>query len=144
MRHRSTSVAIDLSALEAEEKIEAAALFLDGVHRLRGETGAPHWVIVAAADEIFPRRGGGRAAKIFRTEWTGVCLVTTAPAAVAPEVLAVARHAFATSADALRAVLTPHRGDTFTLPELAPGEALAVRLDDPRELRCFRFFTDEL
>src|SRR5690349_21050454 len=44
LRHRSTSVAIDLSAQSRDDRIRATGRFLEAVQRLRRETGAPHWV----------------------------------------------------------------------------------------------------
>src|SRR5262249_1373577 len=57
LRHRSTSVAIDLSGLDREEKIRASARFLHGVQRLRIETGSPHWVLIDGAHHVFPWGG---------------------------------------------------------------------------------------
>src|SRR5262249_60583990 len=57
LRHRSTSVAIDLSALDRVERIRAAAVFLQSVQDLRGSTGAPHWVVIDEAHHLFPTDG---------------------------------------------------------------------------------------
>src|SRR5204863_44401 len=52
LRHRSTSVAIDLSSLDRSERVRAAARFLHAVQRLRAETGAPHWVLIDEAHHL--------------------------------------------------------------------------------------------
>jgi hydroxymethylpyrimidine pyrophosphatase-like HAD family hydrolase len=137
LRHRSTSVAIDLSALDREEKIRATARFLNAVQRLRAETGAPHWLIFDEAHHLFPP-GGSPAQETFDPTWRGVCLITNEPQLVAPEVLGVARHVFSTSVAAV----------TETLPLIAPsqvpggsletGEALGIELSDPPAVERFR------
>jgi len=130
LRHRSTSVAIDLSGLDREEKIRATARFLHGVQRLRTETGSPHWVLIDEAHHVFPP-GGSQAAEAFDFEWSGVCLVTHEPEAVAPEVLRVAGHVFSTSVEAVTErwrLLAP--ADVPGGTPLGVGEALSITLGD--------------
>src|SRR5438094_232710 len=78
LRHRSTSVAIDLSSLDRSERVRAAARFLHAVQRLRAETGAPHWVLIDEAHHLFPR-GGSVAEAMFDFEWRGECVMTREP-----------------------------------------------------------------
>lgn len=139
LRHRSTSVAIDLSALDREEKIRATARFLHAVQRLRTETGAPHWVIIDEAHHVFPPRGGP-AQEMFDFEWTGVCLITNEPESVAPQVLGVAGHVFSTSVEAVteRLRLLPPDGVPGGAP-LETGEALSITLADGVAVRVERF-----
>jgi hydroxymethylpyrimidine pyrophosphatase-like HAD family hydrolase len=129
LRHRSTSVALDMSGLDREEKIRATARFLHAVQRLRTETGAPHWVIIDEAHHVFPP-GGSPAQEMFDFEWTGVCLITNEPQLVAPEVLRVARHVFSTSLEAVSTVLPFLPGGDVPGGPLEPGEALDVTLED--------------
>ena len=82
LRHRSTSVAIDLSALNREEKIRATARFLHTLRGLRAETGAPHWMIVDEAHHVF-RPAAARPRRWPISASTGVCLITNEPASVA-------------------------------------------------------------
>jgi hydroxymethylpyrimidine pyrophosphatase-like HAD family hydrolase len=139
LRHRSTSVVIDLSQLDREEKIRATARFLHAVQRLRTETGAPHWVIVDEAHHVFPP-GGSPAEESFDFEWRGVCLVTNEPKRVAPEVIGVARHILSTAATAVTWVVPLLRPEEIPGGELEPGEALDIRLDEggPPRVRRFR------
>jgi hypothetical protein len=129
LRHRSTSVVIDLSALDREEKIRATARFLHAVQRLRTETGAPHWVIIDEAHHVFPP-GGSRAQETFDFEWRGVCLVSNEPARVAPEVLGVAGHVLSTSLEAVTHTWPLLAADQVPGGELAPGEALDIALGE--------------
>jgi len=125
LRHRSTSVAIDLSALDREERVRAAASFLHAVHRLRAQTGAPHWLIVDEAHHLFPP-GGSPAQEMFDPEWSGACLITSEPERVAPEVLAIVGHMFSTSLPAGGMALIPPGG--VPGDDLEPGEALDISL----------------
>jgi hypothetical protein len=130
-------VALDLSALDREERIRAAGRFLHAVQRLRAETGAPHWIVVDEAHHLFPP-GGSPAEEMFDAAWRGVCLITNEPQAVAPGVLRVARHVLSTSvevvADVLRLVPRAMRPAA-----LETGEALSLVLaDDGPAVRRFR------
>ncbi len=138
LRHRSTSVAIDLSSLDREEKVRAAARFLQAVQRLRTETGAPHWIVIDEAHRLFPP-GGSLAEEAFDFDWTGVCLVTNEPGDVAPTVMRVARRVFATSIAAVTERLPIV--DAAAVPEgdLETGEALDVVLGDGPSPRVRRF-----
>jgi hydroxymethylpyrimidine pyrophosphatase-like HAD family hydrolase len=127
LRHRSTSVAIDLSALDREEKIRATARFLHAVQRLRAETGTPHWVIIDEAHHVFPP-GGSPAQEMFDPAWEGVCLITNEPHLVAPEVLGVARHVFSTSLEAVTETLPLIDRSRVPGGPLATGEALSLTL----------------
>jgi Helicase HerA, central domain len=138
LRHRSTSVVIDLSQLDREEKIRATARFLHALQRLRTETGAPHWVIVDEAHHLFPP-GGSPAEESFHFEWRGVCLVTNEPKRVAPEVIGVARHVLSTSAAAVTWVVPLLRPEQVPGGELEPGEALDIALGDDGAPRVRRF-----
>jgi hypothetical protein len=139
LRHRSTSVAIDLSGLDREEKIRATVRFLHGVQRLRTETGSPHWVLIDEAHHLFPP-GGSQAEAAFDFEWSGVCLVTHQPESMAPEVLGVAGHVLSTSVEAVTERLrlispaeVPGGGS------LGTGEALSITLGDGGPRRVERF-----
>ena len=139
LRHRSTSVAIDLSGLEREEKIRATARFLHAVQRLRTETGSPHWVLIDQAHHLFPP-GGSQAEEAFDFEWNGVCLVTHEPESVAPEVLGVAGHVVSTSIEAVteRFPLLARAEVPGGVP-LGTGEALSITLGDGAARRVERF-----
>jgi hydroxymethylpyrimidine pyrophosphatase-like HAD family hydrolase len=138
LRHRTTSVAIDLSALSREERVRATAGFLQAVQRLRGDAGSPHWVIIDEAHHVFPP-GGSRAEAAFDFEWTGICLITNEPQSVAPEVLGVARHVFSTSIRAVTETMPLLARGAVPGEELAVGEALSIALDpDGPVVRRFR------
>ena len=145
LRHRSTSIAIDLSALGRDEKIGAGARFLHAIQRLRAETGAPHWVIVDEAHHLFPP-SGGRAEKMLRPESGGICLVTNEPESLSPAVLGAVGHVFSTSVAAFERLLPvlgrdPTPGDALQSGgELQAGEALSVglRRGAPAAVRRFR------
>lgn len=138
VRHRSTSVAIDLSHLDREEKVRAAAVFLHAIQRLRAETGAPHWVVIDEAHHLFPPVVSV-AEEAFDFEWSGVCLVTNEPGLLAGEVLDVAGHVFSTSVEAVMERLRLLPPDAVPSP-LPPGEALSIPLLDgrPRPVERFR------
>jgi hydroxymethylpyrimidine pyrophosphatase-like HAD family hydrolase len=138
LRHRSTSVAIDLSALDREEKVRATARFLLAVQRLRAETGAPHWLVVDEAHHLFPP-GGSVAQTSFDFEWTGVCLITNEPQSVAPEVLAVAGHVLSTSIAAVTETLPLVPPDRLPGPSLEAGEALSLTLENGAVTAVERF-----
>jgi hypothetical protein len=138
LRHRSTSVAIDLSALNREEKIRAAARFLHAVQRLRAETGAPHWVIIDEAHHVFPP-GGSPAQAMFDFEWRGVCLITNEPERVAPEVLGVVGHVLSTSAEAVTKTLPLVAPEEIPGGPLEAGEALDIPFTAGRPARVRRF-----
>jgi hypothetical protein len=138
IRHRSTSVSIDLSALGREEKIRATARFFHALQRLRAETGAPHWVIVDEAHHVFPPEGG-LAEEMFDFEWTGVCLITNEPQSLAPQVLGVARHVFSTSLEAVTDAIQLVARDELPEGSLELGEALSIALDGPPHARVKRF-----
>jgi hydroxymethylpyrimidine pyrophosphatase-like HAD family hydrolase len=139
LRHRSTSVAIDLSALNREERIRAGARFLHAVQHLRASTGTPHWVVIDEAHHLFPP-GGSLAEEMFDFEWNGVCLVTNEPERVAPEVIGVARHVVSTSVEAVTTTLPLLPRDSIPGGDLAPGDALDITLVDgaPPRVRRFR------
>jgi len=139
LRHRSTSVAVDLSALDREQKIRATARFLHAVQRLRAETGAPHWVIIDEAHHVFPP-GGSPAQAMFDFEWRGVCLITNEPERVAPEIMRLTGHVLSTSAEALARTLPLLGCPPVSVAELSPGEALDVPLGygAPDRVRRFR------
>ena len=139
LRHRLTSVVIDLSGLDREEKIRATARFLHGVQRLRTQTGAPHWVLVDQAHHVFPP-GRGQAGEGFDFEWSGVCLVTGEPESVAPEVLDVAGHVLSTSIEVVTERLRLlGRADVPGGVPLGTGEALSITLGDGAARRVERF-----
>ena len=138
LRHRSTSVAIDLSALNREERIRATARFLHAVQRLRAETGAPHWVVVDEAHHVFPP-GGSPAQEMFDFEWNGVCLVTNEPERVAPEVIGVAQHVLSTSVEAVTTTLPLLPRASIPGGDLQPGEALDIALTAGAAARVRRF-----
>lgn len=128
LKHRSTSVAIDLCALTKEEKVRAAAHFLRAVQGLRAQTGAPHWLIIDEAHQLFPR-GGSQTQELIDFDWSGICLVTNEPGEMAPEVLAVAQHVLATSLDGLEALLPSGARSLFGDTPLQTGEAVSFALD---------------
>lgn len=138
LRHRSTSVAIDLSALNKEEKVRATARFLHAVQRLRAETGAPHWVIIDEAHHLFPP-GGSQAQEMFDFEWSGICLVTNELSLVAPEVLGVARHVLSTSIEAVTETMPLVSRDRLPGGPLETGEALSITLTDGKATALERF-----
>ena len=138
LRHRSTSVAIDLSGLDRDEKIRAAARFLHAVQGLRTDTGAPHWVVIDEAHHLFPP-GGSPAEAAFDFEWRGVCLITNEPDRVAPEVIGVAQHVFSTSVEAVTRTLPLVTRDRIPGGELEPGWALEVTLAPGAEPVVRRF-----
>ncbi len=137
LRHRSTSVAIDLSS--RAERVRAAARFLHAVQRLRAETGAPHWVLIDEAHHLFPR-GGSVAEAMFDFEWRGVCLITSDPEEVAPSVLAVAERVLATSVAAVTERLPLLPRDAVPGGELEADEALDITRGGggPPRVRRFR------
>ena len=139
LRHRSTSVAIDLSSLDRSERVRAAARFLHAVQRLRAETGAPHWVLIDEAHHLFPR-GGSVAEAMFDFEWRGVCLITSDPEEVAPSVLAVAERVLATSIAAVTERLPLLPRDAVPGGELEADEALDITRGGggPPRVRRFR------
>ena len=137
LRHRSTSVAIDLSQLDREEKIRATARFLNAVQRLRAETGSPHWVIVDEAHHVFPP-GGSPAQEMFDPTWQGVCLITNEPQRVAPEILGVTRHVFSTSLETVTETLPLVDRSRILGGPLETGEALSLTRD-AAETRVERF-----
>ena len=139
LRHRSTSVAIDLSSLDRSERVRAAARFLHAVQRLRAETGAPHWVLIDEAHHLFPR-GGSVAEAMFDFEWRGVCLITSDPDQVAPSVLAVAERVLATSIAAVTERLPLLPRDAVPGGELEADEALDITRGGggPPRVRRFR------
>jgi len=138
LRHRSTSVAIDLSSLDRSERVRAAARFLHAVQRLRAETGAPHWVLIDEAHHLFPR-GGSVAEAMFDFEWRGVCLITSDPDQVAPSVLAVAGRVLATSIAAVTERLPLLPRDAVPGGELDADEALDITRSAGAPLRIRRF-----
>ena len=134
LRHRSTSVAIDLSALTRDDRIRATARVLEAVERLRRETGAPHWVVIDEAHDVLPP-----GASVAAGTSSGLCLVTDRPEAVAPDVIALARHVFATSIDAVTTGLPLVPRDRIPGGPLVPGEALDVALGDDAVATVRRF-----
>jgi hydroxymethylpyrimidine pyrophosphatase-like HAD family hydrolase len=139
IKHRSTSVAIDLSALDREERIRAAARFFGALKKLRAETGAPHWIIIDEAHHLFPP-GASQAQEMFDPAWTGICLITNEPALVAPEVLNTARHVLSTSISAVTETIPLLRRDQIADGELETGEALSIAIQDgvPAAVERFR------
>src|SRR5262249_3662973 len=127
LRHRSTSVAIDLSALDRAERIRAAARFLHAVQGLRGSTGAPHWVVMDEAHHLFPT-GGGRAEETLGFEWRGICLVSHEPERLAPELLGTVGHVLSTSIGPVTRALPLLGRDAIPGGELAAREALDIAL----------------
>jgi len=138
LRHRSTSVAIDLSALTKEEKIRAAARFLHAIQGLRAETGAPHWLIVDEAPHLFPT-GGSWTEEVADLSESGVCLITDDPSTLAPEILAIARHVFSTDVEAVTETLALVPPGALPGGPLETGEALSINLQDGAARRVERF-----
>jgi hypothetical protein len=134
---RSTSVAIDLSRLGGGEKVAAAAAFLRAIQRLRAETGAPHWVFVDQAHDVFPRDGSA-AEETFDARWGGICLVTNEPGRIAPAVLDVVGHVFSTSFESVTARL-PLLPPGAAGGALAGGEVLSITLAGGRSGAVERF-----
>jgi len=138
LRHRSTSVAIDLSALTREEKIRAAARFLHAIQGLRAETGAPHWVIIDEALHLFPT-GGSWTQEVAALGETGVCLITDDPGALAPEILALARHVFSTDVDTVTEKMRLVKPEAVGGSGLGSGEALSISWQNRAAGRVERF-----
>ncbi len=128
LRHRATSVTIDLSALDREERIRAAAAYLHAVQRLRAHTGSRCWLVIDEAHHVFPPTGGP-AEHMFDRRWSGVCLVTNEPDRVAPRVLASATRIVSTSLAAVTDLLPLVTPAQVPGGELEPGEALDVVFD---------------
>ncbi len=138
LRHHPTSIAIDLSALDREGRIRATARYLGAIQRRRAETGAPHWVIIDEAHQVFPP-GGSPAQDMFDPKWAGVCLVSNEPGLVAPEVLASARHVFTTSISAVTETMTLLKPEDLPGGPLETGEALSIALRDGAPAGVDRF-----
>lgn len=138
MRHRTTSAVIDLSRLNREEKIRAAARFLHTVGGLRAHVGAPHWIIIDEAHHLFPP-GGSPAQEVVDFGATGVCLITNEPASVAPEVLRIAQHVFSTSLEAVTETMPLLDRTAIPGGPLDTGEALSIALADGRPTAARRF-----
>lgn len=139
LRHRSTSLAIDLSGLNREERIHATARFLHALRGLRADIGAPHWVIVDEAHHVFPP-GGSPAQEVADFGGTGVCLITNEPASVDPAVLGIVRHVFSTSLEAVTETIPLIAREAVPGAPLETGEALSIPLSDagPGPVQRFR------
>jgi hydroxymethylpyrimidine pyrophosphatase-like HAD family hydrolase len=137
LRHRSTSVAIEMSSLDREEKVRATARFLHALRGSRSETGAPHWVIFDEASHLFA--AGGVAAQELADFGTGVCLITNEPAAVDGDVMRLIRHVFSTSLEAVTEMMPLIAHDATAAGPLATGEALSIALGEEGPLRVTRF-----
>jgi hypothetical protein len=129
LRHRSTSVVIDLSQLNREEKIHAAAHFLGTLRKLRAETGAPHWLIVDEAHHLLPP-GAGTAEDLGKLAEIGICLITNEPKHVDPVALQVVRHVFSTSLEAVTETLPLIARDAVPGGPLETGEAVGFQLGE--------------
>lgn len=138
LRHRSTSVAIDMSGLSREEKTRAAARFLNTMRGLRADIGSPHWVIIDEAHHLFPP-GGSPAQEVVDFGETGICLITNEPGSVAPEVLRIARHVLSTSLEAATETMPLLSRDAVAGGRLETGEALSIPLVDGRPGPPVRF-----
>ena len=138
LRHRSTSVAIDMSGLSREEKTRAAARFLNTMRGLRADIGSPHWVVIDEAHHVFPP-GGSPAQEVVDFGGTGICLITNEPGSVAPEVLHIARHVFSTSLEAVTDTMPLLGRDAIAGGQLETGEALSIPLGDGRPGPATRF-----
>jgi hydroxymethylpyrimidine pyrophosphatase-like HAD family hydrolase len=136
VKHRGTSVVIDLSQLAKDEKVRAAGHFLRAVQRLRGETGAPHWLIVDEAHHLFPP-GGSVAQDTLPSGTTGLCLITNEPQLVDGGMLSLAHHVFSTATAAITDVLPLVKQEHIPGAELATGEALSVALDAGGQVERF-------
>lgn len=137
VRHRGTSVVVDLSQLTKDEKVRAVAHFLQAVDQLRAETGAPHWLIVDEAHRLFPP-GGSVAQEALPADTAGLCLVTNAPQLVDDGVLSLAHRVVSTSVEAVTRVVPLLKPEDIPGGPLATGEALAVALDDRGIVERFR------
>ena len=84
LRHRFTSVVIDLSLLNADEQREYWQALTPVLDELRRATGSPHWIVLEEADRLLAGNalGGGD-----RSASSGYCLVTYHPDSLAPQVL---------------------------------------------------------
>lgn len=136
LKHRGTSVVIDLSQLTRDEKVRAAGHFLQAAQRLRAETGAPHWLIVDEAHHLFPS-GGGIAQEMISADATRLCLITHEPQLVDAGVLRLVHHVFATAVEGVTEVLPPAQPDRVPGGPLRTGEALSIGLGEGRAVERF-------
>jgi len=138
LRHRSTSVAIDLSGLNREEKMRAASRFLETLRKLRADSGAPHWVIVDEAHHLLPP-GASTIEHVVHFGEVGIALVTNQPHAVDPNALALARHVYSTSLDAVIDGMALIGRQAVPGGPLESGEALSIPLSDDGPGQVVRF-----
>jgi hydroxymethylpyrimidine pyrophosphatase-like HAD family hydrolase len=138
LRHRSTSVAIDMSGLSREEKTRTAARFLNTMRGLRADIGSPHWVIIDEAHHLFPP-GGSPAQEVVDFGENGICLITNETGLVAPEVLRIPRHVLSTSLEAVTETMPLLSRDAVAGGRLETGEALSIPLADGRAGTLVRF-----
>lgn len=130
VRNRFSSVVMDMSLLEADEKRAYTAAVIRELHRLRRERGYPHWIVVEEADQLLPEEGlsvGPEETPIAH------CLVTHRPA-VLPGSLLTGIDVILALPGAERLARIPAGGpeDTDRAEQpfvLQPGEALLATAD---------------
>jgi hydroxymethylpyrimidine pyrophosphatase-like HAD family hydrolase len=135
---RPASLVLDVTPLARRQRLDASRRFLRAVVRQRAESGAPHWVVIDEAQEVFAaRRKATNPPSGF--DWTGVCLVSSQPGLLARAVRMKARHVLSTSIETLVEGMPVSRSE-IPVKRLKSGEALSVDLDVAAggRVRCFR------
>ena len=135
---RPSSLALDVAGLARRERLRVCRRFLRVVARQRADSGAPHWVVIDAAEQLFSSRPEW--SDLIRDfDWTGVCLVSSRPALLAPELRRAARHVLSTSLESIVEETGLVAREEVPDPGLESGEALSVALDLAPGRRVVRF-----
>jgi hydroxymethylpyrimidine pyrophosphatase-like HAD family hydrolase len=130
IRHRFSSVVVDLSLLPMDAKRDYCLRALRVLEQLRRDRGVPHWIVIEEADQMLLSADLSDADGLTPS---GYCLVTHRPLELGPALLAAIDVVIALPGAERYAHLPP--GDADTLPRgeqpflLQPGQALLAGPD---------------
>ena len=143
VRHPSTSLVLDLSAMSMAEKVGYATKVLAVITTVRSTTGLPHWLIIDEAHHVLPAEGSP-AADLLQPGAESLALITLAARDLAPAVRRLPTVVASTELAALHEAVLSGRGARGLMAAresgderpLERGEAVVAWLDgDPRVAR---------
>jgi hydroxymethylpyrimidine pyrophosphatase-like HAD family hydrolase len=145
LRHPSTSLVLDLSAMSLAEKVGYATKVLAVIATVRSTTGLPHWLIIDEAHHVLPAEGSP-AAELLQPGAESLALITLAAGDLAPAVrrlpTVVASTELAAFQDGVQSVLgargLPPRMPSADGRPLERGEAAIAWLDGEPRVARFR------
>ena len=125
LRHPSTSLVLDLSAMSMAEKVGYATKVLAVTATVRAATGLPHWLVIDEAHHVLPAEGSP-AADLLQPGAESLALITLAAGDLAPAMRRLPTVIASTDMGALHEAVLSARGARDLMSTRASGDGRAL------------------